>query len=372
MIAFWIAAALMSAAAAALMIHRAARAAARAALQTEDPSLIVYRRQLGEVDDLAGRGLLTAEEYRSTRTEAARRLLSAAQAVPAAVPASPRRGRAMAVTLAVLAPLVAVGLYLLIGSPNLPDQPFQLRLSAWRKQDPAQLDPERMAAVLREIVRERPGDVEALNYLARAQAAAGDFFSAERTLQGALKRAPNRADLWTLEGQFIASEQPADALPEDARLAFAKALALDPKAPAPRYFLARDKIAAGDVDGGLADWRALRADLAPNDGRAQQLDSDMAVVERTRALPAAQTGPAGAEGGGGGPGGDQKAFIQSMVARLAARLQTHPDDPAGWARLVKSYGVLGDVAARDAALAKARGLFKSRPGDLALIEQAAQ
>ena len=31
-----------------------------------------------------------------------------------------------------------------------------------------------------------------------------------------------------------------------------------------------------------------------------------------------------------------------MVDGLAARLQRQPDDPAGWARLICAYGVLGD------------------------------
>ncbi len=33
--------------------------------------------------------------------------------------------------------------------------------------------------------------------------------------------------------------------------------------------------------------------------------------------------------------------VQGMVASLAARLAAHPDDPAGWAMLGRSYGVLG-------------------------------
>ena len=67
----------------------------------------------------------------------------------------------------------------------------------------------------------------------------------------------------------------------------------------------------------------------------------------------------------------QSAMIRGMVANLASQLAQHPDDPDGWARLVRSYGVLGDAKAQAAALAKARKLFHDRPNDLAKIEAAA-
>ncbi|HEY2659376.1 MAG TPA: c-type cytochrome biogenesis protein CcmI [Caulobacteraceae bacterium] len=368
MIAFWIAAALLSAASAGLVIHRASRAAVRAAHQDEDPTLTVYRRQLHEVEDLAGRGLLTPEEFRSTRTEAARRLLSAADAAPK--PGATGAGRAAVVTVAALAPLVALGLYLKIGSPGVPDQPFNRRVAEWRRADPAELDAERMVAVLQQVVAQKPGDVEALAYLGRAQAGAGDAFSAERTVQKALKLAPKRADLWTLYGQFMVAEQPEGDLPDDARNAFQTAVALDPHALAPRYFLGRARIASGDIDGGLADWKALRQDVPAGDPRSDGLAQEIATVERTRALPKTDLG--GAPQAEAAAGADPRAFIHGMVARLAARLQASPDDPAGWARLVRSYGVLGDTVARDAALARARVLFKNRPNDLAPIEASAK
>ena len=373
MIAFWIAASLLASASAGLMIYRASRAAARAAGPAEDPAIAVYRRQLAEVDDLTGLGLISPEESRSTRTEAARRLLSAAETAPKPATGG-ENGRLAVLLVAVAAPLVALGLYLFIGSPGSPDQPFQRRLAEWRKQDPGQLDAQRMVAVLQAITAERPGDPTPLTYLAQAEAASGDTFSAERNLQKALTLAPKQASLWILYGQMTAADQPGDALPDEARKAFQTALALQPKSLEARYFLARDQIATGHVDQGLAGWKALRADLAPDDSRNQGLEQEILLVERLHALPPGErtAGPTGQNAEAAQSAGDQKAFIRAMVERLAARLQASPDDPAGWARLVRSYVVLGDTQARDAALARARELFKARPGDLATIEAAAR
>ena len=106
MIGFWITAALLSAAASYVVVSRAAR------LETqnegaEDPSLEVYRRQLREMDDLADRGLLTDEDHRSAKTEAARRLLGAAAQASAPVKAAPLARRLVFIVAAVL-PLMAV------------------------------------------------------------------------------------------------------------------------------------------------------------------------------------------------------------------------------------------------------------------------
>ena len=57
-----------------------------------------------------------------------------------------------------------------------------------------------------------------------------------------------------------------------------------------------------------------------------------------------------------------------MVARQAAKLTAQPNDPEGWARLVRSYGVLGDKTAQQAALADARKALAGRAADLAKVE----
>lgn len=359
MIALWISAALISAAAAALIFHRAARASAPPA--GANPSVAVYRRQLAEIDDLAERGLLLENERRSAHAEAARRLLAAADEAPPPA-AAPSRGARLAIAItAAAAPLVAIGVYVFVGSPGVPDQPFARRLAAWRAADPGSLTPEQMAAVLQLIVRDRPKDPQALFYLSRAQLAAGDPYSAALSLENAIDLAPTRADLWTALGETEIARDDGD-VSGGALKAFQRAAQLDPNAPTNRYFLARAQIASGDVDGGLAAWRALDRDMAASDPRRSALDQEIAVVSRTRALPQTQAA-------GGAP--DQSAFIRSMVDGLAARLNAQPNDPAGWARLVRAYAVLGDHAALSGALARAHVLFKAQPDVVRAIDQAA-
>src|SRR5207237_113972 len=77
-----------------------------------------------------------------------------------------------------------------------------------------------------------------------------------------------------------------------------------------------------------------------------------ADIEAVRALPAEQ----------------RSAMIASMVSRLAARLQTEPNDVDGWQRLARSYGVLGE---KEKAVAAAERAAALRP-DMGTLREAAQ
>ena len=338
MIWLWIAAALVSAGLAALIVQRAARAARR--LGADNPALAVYRRQMAELDELADRGLLAETERRGVRAETGRRLLAAAGRAEPKLTASPP---GLILAAAAATPLLAAGLYLGLGAPDFADQPFAHRLADWRAADPATLTPPQMAAVLRALVAERPGDPEPLHNLAIAEFESGQPLESVQALQRAIALAPRRADLWELLGAAEVAQTNGE-VGSDAMAAFRHALALDPTAPMPRYYLARARIEAGDVAGGLADLRVVQTLLPAGDPRRGMLDQQIAQL----------SGPQ----------------IQAMVDGLAARLKASPDDPAGWVRLVRAYSVLGEVDRRDAALADARRRYAGHADILAALDQA--
>jgi cytochrome c-type biogenesis protein CcmH len=355
MIVFWVAAALLSVAVAILIVLRAARASDH--IPAEDPTLGVYRRQLSEIDDLADRGLLAQTERRSARTEAARRLLAAADAP--APKSDGGRNRLAVIALAGAAPLIALAIYLVVGSPQTPDQPFAARLRAWRAA-PDNLDPDRMAAVLQQVAAEHPRDPEPLVYLSHADLAAGDLVGAEAAARKAIGLQPGSAALWGALGEILTEKAGRDGDPE-AVSAFQHAAALDPKLPGPRYYLARAQMANGDVQGGLKAWRALATDLPASDPRRGVLAAQVAAVEKKGFLPSAQAAT---------PQVDQQAMIGAMVARLAAQLAMQPDNPQGWGRLIRSYTILGDEPKRQAALGRAQALFKDHPEAWKQVEDA--
>jgi cytochrome c-type biogenesis protein CcmH len=356
MIVFWIAVGVMSAAVAGFILRRAARAAAAGG--DADSTLPLYQRQLSEIEDLADRGLIAADERRSAHAEAARRLLSAAESAGPAWTVS-ATSRPVLVALAVAGPVAALGLYLGFGSPGYGDQPYAQRLDQWRAAPPTQLDAPRMAAVLRSVTAERPADPEPYRFLAIAEMASGDAPAAARALREALRLAPERADLWESLGEALMMAAEGEVTPQ-AAAAFQRALERDPKAATARFHLARGQIEAGEIEAGLAQWRALLADLPAADPRRAVLQAAITDVAAGPRQPAPPADPAI-----GAP------EIAAMVEGLAARLAADPDDAQGWVRLVRSYAVLGDAARRDAALTQAKARYADNPQILRELAQAA-
>ena len=368
---FWIVTGLLAAASAALVLVRAGAAARMAAQGGDDPALPVYRRQLTELDEAAAQGVLGPEEHRAARAEAGRRLLRSADAGVRAERTGGRGSRFAAVLAVAGAAALALCGYILLGRPGMGDEPYAARLAGWRRADPSSLDAARMSAVLRDIAKARPHDPRVYDYLGRAELASGDAFDAARAFATAAALAPDHADLFASEGEAQVQDAQGKVTPQ-AAAAFRQALKLDPTNATSRFYLALAQVTAGDRAGGVTAWRALAADLPPDDPRRSSLLAEIAHVQGG----AAEGEPPGPASTGPGPSAPvqaepQAAFIQAMVSRQAAELQAHPDDAQGWARLVRSYGVLGDAAAQQRALAQARRVFVGRPAALGPIEAAA-
>jgi len=354
MFLFWAVAGVLAAAAAGLILFRAAGAASQAS--AVDPAPILYRRQLSEIDDLAERGLMGEAERKSAHAEAARRLLAAADAP--VQPWSADVGARGVVLLAVAAaPALALGLYLALGSPGAPDQPYARRLAAWRNGDLMQLTPPEAAAVLRQVTGERPGDAEGYRLLGMVEGAAQNPIGAVRALRKAAALAPQRPEVWQMlgEAEIAAAGGKVDAGAEDA---FRRLLALQPGNPSARFFLAQAKADAGHKDEAVAELRALMADMPAADERRAAVEASIARIEGRSA---AATGDP-----------QQLAMIQRMVDSLAGKLKANPDDADGWVRLVRAYAVLGDTAKRDDAYASARARYAAQPQVVQQLDEAAR
>lgn len=355
MFVFWAVAGILTAVAAGLILTRAAGAADRAG--ADDPASLIYRRQLSEIDDLAERGLMAESERKAARAEAGRRLLAASEAQTAAWTSSADM-RPYVLIAAVAAATLALGLYFKLGSPGAKDQPYATRLATWKRSDLRNLTAPEIAAVLRDATAARPNEAEGFRLLGLAEGASDSPLAAIKALRRATELAPERADLWALLGQAEVSAA-GGKVDADAQAAFQRLLALDPGNPAARFFLAQAKADAGQRDAAVADLKGLLTDLPAGDDRRGAVEAQIAKVE-------------GRATGVGSGNPQQLAMIQGMVQRLATRLETSPDDPDGWVRLVRAYAVLGDTAKRDAAYAKARARYAGRDDITRQLDDAAR
>lgn len=354
MILFWAAAGVLTAAAAALILMRAANAAAPEAVG--DPAAVLYRRQLAEIDELADRGLMGEAERKSAHAEAARRLLAAADTPTEAWSAEPKARRRVLLAVAAV-PALTLGLYLALGAPGYPDQPYAQRLAQWRGADLNTLTAPEIAAVLRDVLKTRGQDPEGWRMLAIAEASSDNTPGAIRALRRGVALAPERNDLRRMLGEALVI-QAGGKVGADAQAVFAEVLRRDPSDPAARFYLAQAKVEAGRGAEAAAELRALLAEMPAGDERRPFVEAAVAKAEG-RPAPSRQPSP-------------EMDAIRGMVAGLAAKLEQSPDDPEGWVRLVRSYSVLGQAAERDAALTKAKARYADRPDILKQLEAAAR
>ncbi|WP_091741822.1 c-type cytochrome biogenesis protein CcmI [Phenylobacterium immobile] len=339
MLLFWAVAGLLAAGAAGLILFRAGRVLAVG--EAADPATGLYQRQIAEIDDLAERGLIPPAERTIAQAEAGRRLLRESDRHEAAWTTG---GRGGVVVVAALAPALALGLYLLVGAPGVSDQPFAKRLAGWAASAPETLAPDALAAVMRQVVRGRPNDPEALRILAIAEGAQGDAPAAVRAMRRAVQAAPARADLWEMLGEAMLMQAGGEMTPPT-EVVFQQALKRDPALPAARFHLARGRAAAGDKAAATAGFQGLLRDLPADDPRRATVQAALAEVE---------AGPAPLDGA-------TLDLVRGMVASLEGRLAAEPRNADGWVRLVRAYAVLGETAKRDAALKRARALFPGQP-----------
>ena len=237
---------------------------------------------------------------------------------------------------------------------------------------------------LQERTRAEPANVGAWLALAQAQFDAGDYKGAVGTYEHGTQLAPQRADIWSALGEARTSAT-SDPMPQDALAAFRKAVAINPKEPRARYFLAVARDLAKDHQGAIDDWLALLRDTPPgapweNDlrrtieqvGRINHIDVTKQLAATARAtahpvIPDAST--AGAAIPGPSPeqmraaasltADQQNAMIQGMVGKLEAKLQANPANVEGWIMLMRSRVTLGEPAKASAAL---KAAIAANPG----------
>ena len=221
------------------------------------------------------------------------------------------------------------------------------------------------------------------------------FFQTQRYAEAAMayKRAtalkPDNADYWSSLGEALVTAGPGT-VPAEARAAFDRAVALDPKDPRARYFIGVSKDMAGNHKGAIDDWFALLQDTpagAPWEADVRRTiqavgeRDKIEVATRLAALKPAAPAPGTAAAAIPGPNpdqmraatqlpaGQQEAMIAGMVEGLAAKLKANPKNVEGWIMLMRSYTTLGRGS--DAGVAY-RAAIAANPGAKAELEDAAK
>jgi cytochrome c-type biogenesis protein CcmH len=339
----------------------------------------VYRDQLDEIDRDRAAGLIGDREAEAARLEVSRRLLAAADAtVSAPQPSAAWQRRAVALVALLLLPLGAAGLYLMLGSPDLPGQPQAAR----RDLPPEQRSIADLVGRVEAHLEGKPEDGRGWEVIGPVYMRLGRYDDAVKARRNSLRllgpTAVREADL----GEALTGAANGIVTAE-ARAAFDRALVLDPDDFRARYFSGL----AAEQDGRPKDaagiWTKLLAG-APEDAawigfvRESLLRVDPnASVPQTRPnvaspdAPKDVPGPSAADVAAAGQMSPEQreTMVRGMVARLAERLKQDGSDVDGWLRLLRAYMVLGDKEQARASAADARRALEGNADGLRRLDE---
>jgi cytochrome c-type biogenesis protein CcmH len=328
-----------------------------AAARRSGSDLEVYRDQIAELTRDRDAGLIAGAEAEAARVEVSRRLLTAAEQSQSGVTPSPGgtfRRRAAAVVVLAGVPAVAMGLYLELGSPDLPGQPIASRAAA-----PVQnrgLDA--LVAQVEAHLAKNPEDGRGWEVVAPVYMRFGRFEDAVKARRNAIRLNGASADREADLGESLMAAANG-VVTDEAKAAFERAIALDAKLPKARFFLGVAAHQDGQGDKAISIWRDMLSEAPPGSPWAGMVRETLARVEGVAP-------PAGQASSAPGPTADdvaaadkmapedRSAMVRGMVERLAERLQRDGSDVDGWLRLVRAYTVMGDRGKAISAVADAR------------------
>lgn len=320
-------------------------------------NLAVYRDQLEALDRELAAGQLGQAEHQAAREELELRLLDDERSPESAAPAATTSlwsARRTAWVLALVMPLSAAGLYAWLGAPLAVD---------WLAAEKAEM--EKVNAMVQELadrLKADPNNAKGWAMLARSYKALGRLSQAEDAYLKAGPLMDRDPDLLTGYAELLAARADEQLQGRPMELVN-KALAIDPMHPMGLMLSGTAAYREGNFALAVGQWDKLLTLLEPGSQVAGQLKADIAEARsRMGGTPAAaSSAPVGAASAAA----PNQGQIQQMVERLAERLKSNPDDLAGWARLGRSYKVLGRLEEAEAAYGRASKLVDTSPDMLA-------
>ena len=327
-----------------------------------DPDTQFYREQIAEIERDRERGVLLDSEAEAAKAEAGRRLLratgmNAADALAAVgAPALRRRRAASTLALSVI-PIIALALYGAYGSPQLLTHPPEEQ--AQGQQD--RLDLMTAVSQIEAHLAQNPQDGRGWEVVAPVYMRMGRIEDAVKAYEAAVRYLGPSADRLSNYGEVMVLAK--DGLvSSEAQKVFEQAVELDNTSPKARYYLA----VAAEQDGRLDKAKQAYADLLASSPEGAPWAE--VVKQRLAGLGVAQPVVAGQENA---PqiGADD---IARMVSGLAERLETQGGSPDEWARLIRSYAVLGQHDKARATVERARQVLAQDDAGLKAIDATAR
>lgn len=323
-------------------------------ISSEKLNAAIHRDQLHALEADLARGVITQQDFETTRDELQLRLLDDTESFEAS-PKGKTTGfwtaTRTSVAVGLSLPALALGLYLQLGTPEA------INPAATDHANNEQLT--QMVDTLAARLKDDPADSKGWVMLARSYKALERFQEADLAYEKAGDMVKTDAEL-LLDHADVLGVLAGNRLTGKPKQMIEEALRLDPLNP---MALMMDGVAfyqGGDYTSAVTRWEKLLGLLQPDSPDAQQVQANINDARAKGGLSAGASNalppvPAGAAAG------MTPEMINQMVDRLAARLKDNPDDLAGWARLARAYKVQNRLDEAIAAYAKTGRLLDSDP-----------
>jgi cytochrome c-type biogenesis protein CcmH len=323
-----------------------------------NPDTQFYREQIAEIDRDLARGVLLPNEAEAAKAEAGRRLLRATgmqtEEAFAAVgePALRRRRAASTLALSII-PLLALATYEIYGSPQLLSEPPGARMQ------PQQAGSSNLLGAVAEIeahLAKNPQDGRGWEVIAPVYLRMGRVDDAVKAYESAIRyQAPDAARFANYGEALVLAKD--GLISAEAQAAFEQAVKLDPSAPKAQFYLARAAVQDGQTDKAKTILQELLTSSPSDAPWTDSVRQELAALGAPEAVAPQQMGP---------------EAIAGMVAGLASRLEAQGGTAEEWARLMRSYAVLGQRDKATEAAKRAREALAQDTQALKTIDTMAQ
>lgn len=245
------------------MLGASARAREHAQRQEQARTvLVVLREQLAELDAELAAGRIVQADYQRSREELEQRALAEGGVAEAGIDVRP--ARSWAVALVVVVPLLAVLVYLILGSPEgLDPAKAKPQVEAGHQITPEQM--KAMVVQLAERLEREPNDVQGWMMLGRSFAVMQDFKGAVATWGKIGARVPDNPDILADWADLLAGAAGRKFGGDPDRL-IARALELEPQHVKALALAGTSAFQRQDFAGASALWERILQKMQPGEG----------------------------------------------------------------------------------------------------------
>ena len=284
----------------------------------------IHRDRLAELERDRNNGTVSATDFAEAQEELQRQLLDDTAAVEAAAPGG--TGRNSGIVLAILLPLLAVGLYALLGSPTAV-------LPAAVQTQRATADMEQLAAKLASKLEQNPDNPEGWAMLARSYASMGRLDDAERAYGRIGPDLSRNAELMAEFAEMLVQKN--NGFDDRSRDLIGKALRLEPNNMLALFLGGGDAFANERFAEAAALWERLLPQLEPGSEDARMVESSLAKAKERGGVRPGAVKPAdklakGAAKESPAKESPAKASAKSVSGRVelspALKAKANPDD----------------------------------------------